>query len=154
LLHERGATAQWLAGATAGDRIGFTGVRTEFVDTAEAEAHLLIGDRSSLPAIATISDSLSHTKRTVIVAIGGDDDRSALELPAAVETTLVDDPTALIDAVTEFSGIDARTQVWIGAEAGVVRQIRRDVLGREPMSRDALHASAYWKNGLDWEETF
>ncbi|WP_166975191.1 siderophore-interacting protein [Brevibacterium atlanticum] len=154
LLHEEGATAQWLAEAAVGDRIGFTGMRTEFVDTAEAQTHLLIGDRSALPAIAAIAESLPDTKRTVVIALGTEADAAALGLPDSAEITFVDDAVGLVSTVSGFAKTDARTQVWIGAEAAVVKEIRRDVLGRGPLSRDAMHASAYWKAGLNWEQTF
>jgi NADPH-dependent ferric siderophore reductase len=154
LLHERGATAHWLAEAAVGDRIGFTGMRTEFVDTTEARTHLFIGDRSALPAIAEIAASLPPAKRAVVMAIATEEDASALGLPATTEAVFADDADTLIAAVAGFTEVDELTQIWIGAEAETVRGIRRDLLKREPVSRDALHASAYWKAGLDWEQTF
>lgn len=154
LVHERGATAHWLAEAAIGDRIGFTGMRTEFVDTAEARTHLLIGDRSSLPAIAAIVASLPPEKKAVVIVIGTDADAAALGLPATAETVFVDAAAGLIAAVAQLTEVDEHTQIWIGAEAGTVREIRRDLLGRGPVRRDAVHASAYWKTGLNWEQTF
>ena len=37
--------------------------------------------------------------------------------------------------------------MWITAEAGVVRELRRYILDELGVDRDDVHASAYWKAG-------
>ena len=58
----------------------------------------------------------------------------------------------LVAAVRQGERPNGRTQAWIAAEAGVVRELRRFVVGELGVARDVLHAAAYWKSGLDSTE--
>lgn len=153
LLHSGGATSQWLRTASVGDSLSLTGMRVEFVDVETATAHLLIGDDSSFPAIASIIATLpSHAAVTVLLLSSF----AESDFPAHAGLTVrrFGNVSQLLESLRALGPLAAGTQVWVGAEAEVVREVRRFLLGAGGIERDALHASAYWKQGLDWEQGF
>lgn len=154
LLHPDGATAQWLAEAREGDRLGFTGIRTEFVDVPESTSHLLIGDASALPAVAAVARAIPPDKQTSIIALADESSRTLPDLGSDACLRWTSSEEQLLRYLAEYEAPSAEAQVWVGAEAGLVRRIRRLLLDDKHVERDALHASAYWKRGLDWEQTF
>lgn len=153
LRHPGGATEQWLADARKGDVLSLTGMRVEFVETAPATAHLLVGDESALPAITAIVASLS-THATADAFILTSSPRDELPGLAGAIVHLARTPQELVHSVNEHAPSSPDAQVWIGAEAAVVREVRRILLDVHGFDRDAVHASAYWKRGLDWERAF
>lgn len=153
LLHPGGATSRWLRGAEAGDILSLTGMRVEFVDAATATEHLLIGDDSSLPAIASIIAAIPERKAVTVLVLSSfsEDEFPALDGASVWRSRST---AQLLEHLDALGPLDSGTQVWIGAEASVVREVRRVLLNDGGIDRDALHASAYWKRGLDWEQTF
>lgn len=154
LLHPGGVTARWLAAASTGDRLGFTGFRSEFVDVAASRSLVLIGDASALPAIDEISRAVPATKlRSVLVL--ADASSSVLTEPTSGATLRwAHSDAELLCGLRDLGPLGPEVQVWVGAEAGLVRRIRRQLLDDSGVDRDALLASAYWKRGLHWEEVF
>ena len=51
----------------------------------------------------------------------------------------------LAQAVRGFSSPQGSGRVWIGCEAGVVRNIRRHLLNERGMDRTHVHTQGYWK---------
>ncbi|MFC7621805.1 siderophore-interacting protein [Microlunatus sp. GCM10028923] len=156
--HGDAYAAGWLRRAPAGTEIGISGMRREFVPGAGVERHVLVGDACALPAVAAIVESLpGGTPVTAVlgVADAGDravlPERSGLDLHWTSSSAPAGSGTDLAAAVRRILPEPAgeRLQVWIGAEAGVVREVRRYVLDRQLVVRDDLHASAYWKAGED-----
>lgn len=153
LVHPEGATAQWLAAVDAGDRLSLTGMRTEFVDPAETARHLLIGDASAIPVIGSIVAGVSPLKPVTVVLDAPRVDADLLPAHPRLDLRWADG-RRLVEVVRALRSVEGpRTQVWVGAEATQVHDVRRHLhqLGVHP---DALHASAYWKRDQDWEAMF
>ena len=156
--HGDGYFTGWLRSATAGDEIGLSGMRREFHPGDGVDRHLLVGDACALPAIITIAESLpAGMPVTAVIGVADASDRELLagrpgldvhwvsdSAPAGAGSVLAD---AVVRSLPEPTG--ERIQAWIGAEAGVVREVRRHVLDRLGVHRDDLHAAAYWKAGED-----
>nr|WP_255430312.1 siderophore-interacting protein [Streptomonospora sp. PA3] len=131
-------------------------MRREFHPGTGVDRHLLIGDSSALPAIAAITESLPpHVPAAVYLAVGNGSDRDLLPRRGGVAVHWVEGASPsgsrspLQRAVQDNETACGRTQVWLAAEAGVVRELRRLVLGGLGVARTDLHSAAYWKAGLD-----
>ena len=56
--HEHGTSIDWLSATRPGDAISLTGMRPEWALADGVHDHILIGDRSAVPAMASIIESL------------------------------------------------------------------------------------------------
>jgi len=149
-VHGAGVTRTWLENACPGDVIGLSGMRREFA-AGDVDRHVIIGDGSAVPAIAAIIESLDpDVPATVHVAVEHAADLTLLPRPPHVTVRPVHGSGAeLATAVRAREEPDGRAQVWLAAEAAVVRDLRRHVLTALGVARDDLHAAAYWKAGRD-----
>jgi NADPH-dependent ferric siderophore reductase len=155
MAHDGGVAMAWLGNARPGDVIGLGGMRREF-HAGDVDRHLIVGDSSALPAIAAIVESLEPgTPTTVHLAVGHDDDRNLVPAKDGVTIHWVTGgspagpDSALERAVREQERPDGRVQAWLGAEASVVRGLRRFVTAELGVGHDDLHAAAYWKAGIN-----
>lgn len=154
-LHGGGLGTAWLAAARPGETAGLAGMRHEFHAVPGVDHHVLIADASGLPAAAAILELLRpHRRVSVFLETGDEADRDLVDGGHGAELTWrIGEPShgsgsALAAAVREgLTTTEGRAQVWIAAEAGVVRELRRHALADLGVDRDDLHASAYWKAG-------
>src|SRR5882757_1353924 len=164
VLHgEHGPAAAWAAAAAPGDWIGVSDPGGRYRPDPAALAHLVIGDESALPAIATVLEALSApppegapagTPIEVFVEVA--DAAEEQPLPAGPSTRLhwlhrgdrlPGQP--LVDAVTSAplpAGVPAaHCQAWLSAEAAAVRDIRAHLLDERGFSRRMVYATGYWR---------
>lgn len=145
--HESGYAMSWLRSGPVGSTVALSGMRREFAAGEGIDHQVLIGDTSSLPAIAAIVESLPPGPPvTAYLQVHHAADRELLPAPDRLTAHWVADLATGVVAATPPSG---RLQVWLAAEATAVRRIRRHVLQHWEVARDDLHASAYWKSGHD-----
>ncbi|MFI7000134.1 siderophore-interacting protein [Nocardia sp. NPDC050175] len=145
--HDGGIAMDWLAATTPGATIGLAGMRREFAVGTGIEAFLFLADATGLPAVAAIIETLdSTTPIDVYLTVPHESDHALLPKRDGVTAHWVPD---LISAVEHLPAPTRRTQVWLAAEAAVVRTIRRRVLDEWQLHRADLHAAAYWKAGHD-----
>lgn len=152
-----GLAMSWLCSAQAGDVVGLGGMRRDFAAGTGVDEHLIAGDASALPAIAAIVESLAPTvPATVYLAAEHESDMSLLPRRAHVTVHRVGGGgspagrgSPLERAVRQHGERRGRVQAWLAAEAAVVREMRRVVLGELGVSRDDLQAAAYWRAGSD-----
>ena len=159
VLHgERGPAAAWAAAAAPGDWVGVSDPGGRYRPDPAALAHLVIGDESALPAIATVLEALSGTGGVVPVEVFIEVADAAEEQPLpAGPTTRVhwlhrgDRPPGqpLTEAVISTgppAGVDpGRCQAWLSAEAAAVRDIRAHLLDERGLSRRMVYATGYWR---------
>jgi len=170
VLHgAHGPAAAWAAAAAPGDWVGVSDPGGRYQPDPTALAHLVIGDESALPAIATVLEALAGVGQP-----GGPDTTTGpAEAPVEVFIEVVDAaeeqplPTGpstrvhwlhrgdraagrpLTEAVTSAGtpgGVDpARCQAWLSAEAAAVRDIRAHLLDERGLSRRMVYATGYWR---------
>ncbi|MQA77983.1 MAG: siderophore-interacting protein [Streptosporangiales bacterium] len=156
-VHADGLAMRWVRGVEPGDVIGLAGMRHEFHAGTGVERHLMVGDSSALPALAAIVETLSpQIPTTVYLAVAHASDTTLLAARPHVTVHWLIGPadpcSPLPSAVRDAERPGGRTQAWLAAEAGVVRDLRRFVTDDLGVARDDLHAAAYWKAGLDSTE--
>ncbi|OHV28576.1 MULTISPECIES: siderophore-interacting protein [Pseudofrankia] len=156
MLHAGGVVRRWLDRARPGATFGLIGMRRDFYPGDGVTRHLIAADSSALPAVAAIVESLGpHVEATVYLAV--DDEADAALVPARDDVRVEIVPggspagtgSPLERAVRAGERPGGRVQAWLAAEAGVVRALRRWALADLAVSIDDLHATAYWKAGLD-----
>ncbi|MFF3500277.1 siderophore-interacting protein [Streptomyces sp. NPDC003247] len=158
-LHADGPATRWASAAAPGDTLEISGqARGGFFPRSGTSRIVILGDHCALPAIATILESLPDgTRAEAVIEVVGLEDRIDLDGPVGADITWTAESgrpggqlVAFAKALT-FS--DEPTEVWVGCEAGVMREIRRHLLASGAQLPTAppvagapvLHTRAYWK---------
>ena len=144
VLHGDGPVAQWAAAARPGDRLAVSVPRgAGFTEDADADWVLLAGDASALPAIATIADVV--TKPTQIY-VELTDSADQVDIGHPVDWLTPGHGGGLEQAVAAHVRPPGHGQIWVAAEAGVIRRIRADLLAAG-VPREELTTRGYWRAG-------
>ena len=150
VLHEgHGPAAAWAREARAGAWVGVSEPGGRYVVDPEADFHLVIGDESALPAVATVLAALPGGVPAVAyleVADAGEEQ----ELPGGTRVHWIhrgDQPAGepLADAVRVASLPAGRGQAWLAGESACVRDLRRHLLDDRGFDRRAVYATGYWR---------
>ncbi|MEU6378968.1 siderophore-interacting protein [Streptomyces sp. NPDC046909] len=159
-IHADGSATRWASAAAPGDTLEISGqARGGFVPRSGTSRVLLIGDHCALPAMASILESLpAGIRAEAVVEVTDPDDRIEVSGPAQPTVTWVTESGRpggqLMTAVASMPYPQEPTEVWVGCEAGVMREIRRHLLaqGARTARSDSpspgavlLHTRAYWK---------
>jgi NADPH-dependent ferric siderophore reductase len=150
VLHDRGGTAStWARRARPGDRMVLAAGRGRYLPDPAADWHLVAGDETALPAIATIVAALpAGTPAMVLVEVPGPDDRLPLDGAADLDIVwLYRDgaPGEALEAALRAADLppgDGR--VFLAAEAAAVRRIRRHLLTERALAKEQLYTRGYW----------
>lgn len=121
----------------------------------QAQWYLIGGDEAALPAIGTLLEALpAHCSAHVFVEVADEAEQLELTSPASFHIKWLHHGGAtarvgrkLEQAVHEFSFPDGNGRVWMGCEAAVMRDIRRQLLNEHGMERPHIHTQGYWKHG-------
>ena len=157
-----GLTYRWLQNARPGDHVAIIGIRREFYAAAGVDHHLIVGDTSALPAIASILDGLAEdlpATATAIVTAEDDSDLALLSPRGKQELTGLcahgaeQVSAALLGALRELRRPQGRVQAWVAGETTFVRQARRVLLKQWQLPREDVQASAYWTLGHDSDQS-
>ena len=149
MLHGEGLASSWAATASVGDEVAVSLPGGPY-SVEPADWYVIAGDEAALPGIETILAELPDASQAqVIVEVPG---------PAEVRSELGPDvrwlerngaaPGSVLEQAIremEFPAGDGR--VWVGCEAGAMREIRRHLLFDRSMAREAIHTHGYWKAG-------
>ena len=151
-----GLAGPWAAAAKPGTELLVLGPGGAFAPDPSADWHLLAGDESALPAIATALSAVpagAQVHALIEVADGAEEQKLSTEgdlrLRWVHRSTSGED--ALVDAVRELEFPAGRVHAFVHGEAGSVRQLRRHLLDERGLSLDQLSISGYWRRGLDDE---
>jgi NADPH-dependent ferric siderophore reductase len=153
VVHDHGGPGTtWATDARPGEQIVTVGPSPAYQPNPEAAPLVLVGDETALPAIAAILEELPVGVRVhTVVEVADAAEQQLIGTAADVVWTWLYRNGApaghnglLVDAV-RAADLTPRPEVWIGAEAGVVHELRDycyDVLG---LDRGRVHAVAYWR---------
>lgn len=150
-LHADGPATAWAARAQVGDKFEISGqARSGFRPSDGAEWVLLAADHSALPAVAAVLEALpANLPVTALIEVTDADDKLELSSPADVTTTWLleqgDPCSQLVAALSELELRDGPGEVWVGCEAGAMRQIRSHLLKERDFAASSLYTRAYWR---------
>jgi NADPH-dependent ferric siderophore reductase len=150
VLHEgHGPAAAWARDARPGAWVGVSEPGGRYVVDPTAAFHLVIGDETALPAVATVLGALPARVPAVayleVVDVGE-------EQPLAGSATVhwvhrggrvAGEPLAA--AVRAALLPDGSGQAWLAGESGCVRDLRRHLLDDRGFERRAVYATGYWR---------
>jgi NADPH-dependent ferric siderophore reductase len=155
---EAGVAGPWAAAAQPGDELLISGPGGGYRPSADVDLHLLVGDESALPAIASAVEALPPGARAVLIAEVEDGEH---EIAFAVPDGVVVDlrwlhradgggPEALLHVVEALDLPDGATvQPFVHGELMVVRAIKRHLLDERGLDPARCSASGYWRRGKD-----
>jgi NADPH-dependent ferric siderophore reductase len=150
VLHDGGVASDWAAAARPGDTIGMGGPRGSFLVEGQAEAEVLLGDATALPAIARRLAALPPGARvTVAVEVAGPGEELALPTRADLDLTWLHG-TAGQALARHAAGLvlpPGEAFVFAAGEAAAVAAVRArlDALGHPEGLR---RLSNYWRQGV------
>ncbi|KGM13555.1 siderophore-interacting protein [Cellulomonas bogoriensis] len=155
-LHEDGPAGRWAAAAEPGRVLGVYGPKTSKVPPLDLDGYLLVADLTGLPAVTNWLGMLADRPGRVHVVVEVQGPEEQVELPTRDGVTVTwvhrgatppGTGTHLRDAVAATPLPSTRPWVWAGAEASVVRDVRRDLLARS-VERQNLSMTGYWRAGV------
>ena len=165
-----GAAGRWAAAAQPGQPIYLMGPSGAYSPDPAADWHLLAGDESALPAIATALEALpANAVGKAFIEVADREDEIPLAAPESVEVRWVyrggradlvpedraGDCAPLIEAVTSTDWLPGQVHVFIHGEAQAVMHNLRPYI-RKDRGVDGhwgASISGYWRRGRT-EETF
>ena len=156
LLHGEGPGSNWAQQARPGQVLAVSQQPGgAYKVAAEAEWYLIGGDEAALPAVGTLLEALpASCFAYVFVEVADAAEELKLESPGKFQVTWLHHGRAagrvgrrLEQAVREFQFPEGSGRIWIGCEAGVMRDIRRHLLNERGMDRARAHTQGYWKYG-------
>ncbi len=150
---DAGVAGPWAARARPGDTLRLMGPGGGYSPDPTAAWHLLAGDLSVLPAIATsLARIPAGVPVFVVIEVDGPQDEQPLESEADLRLTWLHrtaapgaEPDLLTDAVRQLELPSGRGHAFVHGEATSVRNLRRHLLLDVGMTRADLSASGYWK---------
>jgi len=150
VLHDgHGPAAAWARDARPGVWVGVSEPGGRYVVDSDADFHLVIGDESALPAVATVLDALPAGV-PALAYLEVADAAEEQDLPGGAAVHWVhrgsQPPGApLVDAVRAAELPGTRGQAWLSGESACVRDLRRHLLDDRKLDRRAVYATGYWR---------
>jgi NADPH-dependent ferric siderophore reductase len=159
---DEGYAGPWAANAKPGDELLFMGPGGGYAPDPDADWHLLVGDESALPAIATALERLpAGAKARVFIEVAGPDEEQKLTTAADASVVWVHRGgrpygAGLVEAVRGLASAggglpEGRLHAFVHGEAGFVRDLRRLLRIEHSLPAEQLSISGYWRRGFDDE---
>lgn len=152
---DEGIAGKWAATAKAGDELVFSGPGGAYTPDPTADWHLLVGDESALPAIASALESLPDAAvGSVLIEVYGTQDEVPLRAPSGVDVRWLHrgeqaagTTHLLAEAVAALPWREGRVQVFAHGERESMKALRDIFLKDKGLSRSDVSVSAYWAFG-------
>ena len=152
--HSDGPATLWSRLAEVGAEFQISGMaRSGFVPDLASQWCLFLADHAALPAVAAILESLPAGLLTLaVIELQDPRDAVQLESDADLEIRWLTESGSpcdqLVGAAREITLPEGDGEVWVGCEAGKMRQIRAHMLTELGVAPRALHTRAYWKQDV------
>lgn len=152
---DEGVAGPWARDAQVGDQVVLGLPGGGYSPDAAADWHLLVGDESAFPAIASAAEAVP-AGATVVAVLVCDGPGRELELSTPGDLTVhwlhrdhePSDATLLVDAVRALDFPTGRVHGFVHGEAGEVREVRRHLLGERGVAKADLSISGYWRRTM------
>lgn len=150
---DEGLAGPWAAQASPGQTIGFFGPGGGYAPHPKADAHLLVGDESAIPAIAAALDQLPATARAHVF-LEVEDACHHQPVAAGANTVLT---WVYRDGAAYGERLAARVraaelpagwvQPFVHGNAALVRDVRQFLFHERGFQRRGASLSGYWREG-------
>ncbi|KAB1644210.1 siderophore-interacting protein [Gulosibacter chungangensis] len=152
---EAGLAAPWAATAEPGERVVFAGPGGGYAPDASADWHLLVGDESALPAIASSIEAMTPEAQGIaLIEVGGEEDEQSITAPAGIEIRWVHrgdeeagTSNVLVEAVRNLEWRAGRVQVFAHGEREAIKKLRDVFFKQHELERKQVSISGYWAYG-------
>ncbi|MHA6793132.1 siderophore-interacting protein [Pseudonocardia bannensis] len=150
VLHEgHGPAAAWARAAGPGAWVGVSEPGGRYVPDPAATFHLILGDETALPAVATVLQALPAGVPALAFLEVADTDEEQ-RLPGSAEIHWVhrggrEAGTPLVETVRAAELPDGAGQAWLAGESAAVRDLRKHLLDDRKLDRRAVYATGYWR---------
>jgi NADPH-dependent ferric siderophore reductase len=150
VLHEgHGPAAAWARDARPGSWVGVSEPGGRYEPDPAAQFHVVIGDETALPAVATVLEALPAGVPALAfleVADAGEEQ----QLPGAAEIRWVhrgqrEPGVPLAEAVRAAEFPAGHGQGWLSGETTCVKDLRRHLLDTRGLDRRRVYATGYWR---------
>ncbi|HEV7628845.1 MAG TPA: siderophore-interacting protein [Streptomyces sp.] len=152
---DEGLAGPWAQNAEPGQQVRFLGPGGAYSPSPEADWHLLVGDESALPAIATALESLpADASVRALIEVEGPQEELKLSAPGTADVAWLHRGTArvgtrLVEAVRAMEFPPGEVHAFVHGEAGFVKELRRHLRLERGVAREQLSISGYWRLGHD-----
>ncbi|MEM9514192.1 MAG: siderophore-interacting protein [Actinomycetota bacterium] len=147
-----GYAGRWAQKATPGDALQVLGPGGGYAPDPDAAWHLLAGDESALPAIASSLEALpAQAVAAVFLVVDGPAHEIELDGPDTMSVSWLhregasSPETLLVEAISSYEFPAGSPQVFVHGEAGETRAVRRHLLSDRGLSKDGASISPYWR---------
>ncbi|GAA1127861.1 siderophore-interacting protein [Citricoccus alkalitolerans] len=159
VLHgDSGVAGPWAAAAQVGDQVAFAGPGGKYAPDPTADAHLMVGDESALPAIsAALAAMPEDATGQVFIEVGGPADEWELTVPPGVEVTWLhrggeyrlgrSQLAATVEGIGRTEWPTGRVHAFVHGEKSMVKRLRRHLTEERGVDRNMLSLSSYWTYG-------
>jgi NADPH-dependent ferric siderophore reductase len=153
VVHDAGRASDWATSAEAGTVAAVSGPGRGYTVDASADAFLIAGDETALPAIGELL-ALLPTAASVDVHVEIVHPDARLALPDHPRATITwhdasadASPGAALHAAVIGVDADAETRIWVAGEAASMQRIRRHFFVDRGLPRTNATIRGYWKHG-------
>lgn len=160
---DAGLAGPWAARAQPGDQISFAGPGGKWRPSQEADAHLLVGDESAIPAIAAALEELPDgAQARVFVEVASAEHRQPLRQASGTDVTWIhrDEHAtedgrplgygeALTLAVMRARVPAGHVEMFVHGNADMVKPLRRYLFKVVGVPRERVSISGYWRSGMN-----
>ena len=152
-----GLAGPWAQNAQPGDFLSFVGPGGKWGPDPQADHHVLVGDESAIPAIATALEALpANAKVQVFAEVANESERVDLPVTDATEVHWIhrDDHAmgygeALTYAVQSADWPTGHVEAFVHGNADMVKPLRHHLFNVLQVPRDRVSISGYWRTGLN-----
>jgi len=147
-----GPATAWARQAAAGDVLGRYGPDPAYRrPLSTADTLVCAGDETTIPAIASILSEVDNA--VVFVEVAG----AAEEQPLPGEVHWLhrdgaEHGSRLLAAVRDAKLPDGSVAAWLAGEAGMVRALRRHLVGDRGWDKSAIEFTGYWRRRLTQDD--
>lgn len=155
-----GIAGPWADRARPGDQVQLRGPGGGYAPDPAADWHLLVGDESALPAIATALEAMPEGARVhAFIEVAEPAEEQTLLTAAHAQVHWIHRSSAtggpgedLVRAVTELEFPPGRVHAFVHGDALTVKEIRSWLRFTKQVPKEDLSASGYWRRGNDDEQ--
>ncbi|MFW2512430.1 siderophore-interacting protein [Demequina sp. SO4-13] len=154
---DEGIAGPWAARAQPGDELHFVGPGGKWAPRPDADAHVLVGDESALPAIAAALDALpAEAVARVFLEVASAAERQALPVTDRTEVTWIHRDElgtaygeALTYAVESCEWPNGDVEAFVHGNADMIKPLRRHLFRDLGVPKGRVSISGYWRTGMN-----